>query len=62
MYSGQIAKAFFIPIGALICWLFKGFKGGYFDQDTDENESTNFWVGILTIIVIVFIVGVIKNI
>ena len=62
MYSNQIAKALFIPFGAFVCWLFKGLKGGYLDQDTEENEQRNFWIGILAFGVVLSTIGIIKNI
>ena len=61
MGNKNFVRALFIPLGALVCWLFKGFKGGYFDQDTDENEGRNITVGIITMIIVVIAVGIFKN-
>lgn len=61
MYNSQIARALFVPIGAFVCWLFKGFKGAYLDQDTDKNEQRNLWIGILAFVIVVATIGIIKK-
>ncbi|MES2139448.1 MAG: hypothetical protein V4511_07045 [Bacteroidota bacterium] len=62
MYNNQIANALFCPIGAFVCWLFKGLKGDFGDQFNDKKEERNKWIGILTLAIVVSIVGIIKNI
>ncbi len=57
----SFGSALFVPIGAFVCWLFKGFKGGYFDQDTDENEQKNKWIGMLSLCVVVIAVEIARN-
>lgn len=53
---------FLAPIGAFVCWLFKGFKGSFDDQFNDKYEGRNKGVGLLTLGIVISIVGLIKNI
>jgi hypothetical protein len=61
MYNNQIANALFCPIGALISWVFKGFKGSFDEQLNEKNEDRNKWIGILTVSISVIVIGLLKN-
>jgi len=62
MYNNQIANALFCPLGAFVCWMFKGFKGNFDNQTEDKYEERNKWIGIFTLVFVVSVVGVLRNI
>lgn len=61
-FIGIVARWIFSPIGAFVCWMFKGFKGKFEREFNEDNSIRNFFVGIFAIGIIVSVFGFLENI
>ena len=55
-----VGRYFFKPIGAIICWMFKGFRGNIEDEFESENKLRNIIVGVFVITATAIITGLFK--
>ena len=56
-----VLRYFYQPIGALICWMFKGFKGNIKNEFNDENKFRNSIVGVFVFSGVVILIGFFKS-
>lgn len=61
MYHKVVADYFFQPIGAFVCWMFKGFKGNIENEFNVEKKIRNIIVGVFVIAVTAILTGFFKS-